>query len=501
MKIIIFTVFIINCQIIYGQMLDVETKLYDLFAPVGCSYISSRYDSRYHPAVDTLSGVRSINMHMSYHDIYREQASGNGGSKKNSMYNTGLESEFPLKVFQNNFKLNLQFRRNTFSSFYNSKNNEAVFTGTDWNTYTAAAGLLFDDDANKFGITLKYSAGNYDADLKINDYSGTGTNLLADRYFYDLLEPAFGNDIRFKIRANGFNYALEYIREVSRYINLGIYLYQEINNYKSDIKYYGSVETLEGEKVLTDLFEYNRYVFGLTLEYKIGDFVFRSAPAYSIPDYRLNINQDRLMSKNNVCLEISNLSKGYINGAGTTVGLGVLYKMGKSIFADISYSWIRNHYTAELAAGTPVLGFEILPIAHQLRSSFNDKMINNLFSLGFNHNIGNRWGYSVNIEYLNSYNKVDLFYKILTEFGFDNSSELQKTDWNIEIYKIDLQTHLFITENIGIKILFAQYIPVLKSKDSNPGINEAPAGREAGNSKGQSRGGSTYSVSLIYNFK
>ena len=501
MKKVIFTFFILYIPFTHCQVIDVETKLYDMFVFSGSSFLSGKEDLRYHPARNAFPPIYSVNLKMNYHDIYREWTPGNGNSKTNYQYDMGIETEFPLKIFKRNFGLNLNLKKQIHSSTYSTKYNEAEFSGKNWEIYSVRGSINWEDTTHRAGISIKYTAGNNNAGLKINRYPSVGTDEFMNKYFYGLLEPAFGKDIEFSFNTNEINYAIEYTRILSRNFNLGVNFYSETNQYDLGINYYGNVEKIEGWKNLNGFLKFNRYSFGITCEYRIKKFIFRSLTSYSVPDYKLNINQDNLLSKDNVNLEISNLSMGDCSGRGIASGAGISYTFNGNISADLSYTLIRNNYSGYLKASTPVLGFEILPIAHQFLDDFDLKMNNNLFSLDINHDVNGIVNYLISFSYLTSLNKVNYHYNLITEFGFGSNKENQNTVFTIDLYKISLDAEIKVSNGLAVNFLFDQYIPVIKGSGSTgkiSGQSSPPSSSDKSNVNNW--GGSIYGFSVVYNF-
>ncbi len=500
MKKVILAFFILYFPFTLCQVTDVETKLYDMFVFSGSNFLSGKEDLRYHPARMFYPSIYSANLKMNYHDIYRERTDG-GGNKSNYQYDMGFEAEFPLKLFKNNFGLNLNLKKQILSSAYGTKYNEAGFSGKNWDIYSLNGCILWDDTANKAGISIKYTAGDNSANMKINRYPSGGDDETMNKYFYDLLETAFGKDIWFSLNNNEINYALEYNRFIGRDFNMGINIYKETNRYDLGINYYGNVEKIEGSKNLNGSMKFDRYSLGLTCEYMLNKFIFRSLISYSVPNFELSINQNHLLAKDNVNLEISNLSSGKFSGRGIAAGVGISYSFSGNISTGLSYTFIRNNYSGRLKASTPVLGFEILPVAHQFLNNFDLQMNNNFFSLDFNHDVSGIWGYRISFTYLNSLNKVNYHYNLITEFGFGSDKSDQKASGKIDIYKICLGTELKITNYIALNLLFDQYVPVIKR---NGPAGEAQSQPVPSGSPDKSNvnnwGGSIYGFSVVYNF-
>jgi len=386
------------------------------------NFLLGKEDLRYHPARrnDQLNSL--IRFNSVYHDTYREWIE-NDKAKTNYQYDLGLELKLPINFFGKKMHIDLGAQKLTNSSVINSEYKEAEFSLKNWSAYSINGNFLLDESTNKIGLNIKYLFGDNDADLRINKYPEDYTDGLVNKYFYSLLEPAFGREIKFSLKGYAFSYALEYTRIINPTLNFGVSLYSENNNYDAGINYYSSVEKLEGSKNLSGLLSYTRYTLGFSCEYSQDKFILRNLITYSVPRYKLLVDQEQLLKKNNVNLEISNLGDGRCSGNGLSCGIGVGYSLSGNISAVISYTMIWNNYSGSLQGSTPVLGFDILPVAHQLDSDFNDKMKNHLLSFVFNQEFSSTWKYSFGLEYLSSNNSINYDYKIITEFGFGNLKE------------------------------------------------------------------------------
>ncbi len=455
-------------------------------------------DLRYHPARRNDSCSYAIKLTSNYHDIYREWI-GDNNSKLNYQYDLGLNIKFPVELFKKNISVDLDLQREGLSSLMNNDNDETEFSGKRWGVYSLKSNFLLDERTNKIGLGVKYLYSNNDACLTMNKYPEDKSDALVNKYYYSLLPTAFGKDINYNLKGYEISYALEYYKVVNSSFNIGFNLYQEINNYDAGVNYYSSVEKLKGEKNLSGNIIYDRYTFGFSCEYSLDKFIFRNLTSYSVPEYKLKINQDHLLQKNNVNLEISKLGDGKYTGKSFSTGIGISYSFSNDISADLSYMIIFNKYTGDLFISTPVLGYEILPIAHQVDSDFDDNMRNHLLSFAFNHNVNSTWNYSLGLEYLSSNNNIKYNYKILTEFGFGNTREEKSETLLGDIFRINLRNVLNITDSISLKLSFEQYIPILKKKEGQEETAQQPATETIKSSK-KSWGGSIYSLTLIYNY-
>lgn len=500
MRKFIFFMFLFYCRFLYGQLPDIETKLYDLFDFSGSSFLTGSEDLRYHPALKSFSSLYSMNLKMNYHDIYREWSADNN-YKSSSQYDMGIETRFPFEFFSESFNVNIEILKQNLYSALNDKNNEIHFRNNNSSNYSINSGILWDDGRDKAGLRLKYTSGVNGVLINVNSFPSDESDEMLNKYFYHLLEPAFGNNINMNLRGNEFNYAFEYTRSIIKDLKLGINFYQDNNNQNIGINYYGSVVKIEGPKYLDGFLQLKSYVIGLSAEYRLGGFILRTLASHSAPEYKISLSQNNSIVRNNVNLEIKDLVKGNLEGNGNAAGLGISYEIKDGMNSSLGYTFIENVYSGILHASTPVLGYEILPIAHQVNLGFSDIMENNLFSLRFNHKVSRIWDYSVSLEYLISQNDINYNYMILTEFGFGNDKENQNTARTIYFYRINLDTKLAVTEEIAVKILFSQLVPVIKKENIGENVTgQPPQPGQPVSSKINNWGGAVYGLSLVYNF-
>jgi len=500
MKNIFVAIFLTYCKLILCQIQNIEENLYDLFVFDSNKFLTGKEDLRYHPARLNTSQNYLINTNMRYHDIYREWTV-NKNKTKNYQYDFEIMSRIPITLFTKKLNLYADFGSQTFSSFYRSENNGTEFNVKTLKTYSINGGLLYDDTTYKIGLRIKYSHGVSDPEFQVNLFPEDKEDALLNKYFYNLLEPSFGKNIYFNIKENEINYAFEYYTTLYPYLNIGFNLYREINDHDIKINYYSSVEKIEGKKHLNGLIKSDRYSAGFSSEFIFNKLKLRFLTNYSIPKYGLSIDQDDIVRKNDVDLEISNLTDSYCDGKGTNFGVGATFALNNKISINISYTRSFNDYSGKLNSSTPVLGFEIIPIAHQLNIAFDDYMKNYQLVFEFYHIINNMWNYSFNFEYLNSTNNIKYDYKILTLFGIGNSKE-QETDLiSAELFKIDLKTIFKITDYLAVKLEFEQYVPIITNNDKKENItgNNEPA-NEQNNLYKKKWGGSIYNISLMFNF-
>jgi hypothetical protein len=438
---------------------------------------------------------------MNFHDIFREWTDNNAYDKNNYQYNFGVKLEMPLFILNKKIFATMDFQRQTVSSHINNNDDFNISAGR-MVSYSLNSSFLLNDDLNKYGIRIKYSGSNNTAGLVVNNYPEDKSNMLASKYFYDLLEPAFGHDINFYFSGNDIGYAFEYCRTVTPSFNAGINVCQEIYNYNPGINYFSSVEKISGEKRLDGLLYFNRFTLGLSSEYKITNFIFRSSISYSIPYFKLNINQQNPVSSDNIILEILNLANGTCNGHSITGGAGVSYQIKESMSADFGMMLFGNNYSGNIKLSSPVLGYEIIPIVHQLNFNFDDNMKNYLFTLCFNHKANNYWNYSIGIDYLHSINDINYNYKVMTEFGIGHGFNQDNYNLILDIYKLNLNATFNIINNVAIKLSFNQYIPVVYTNNNDENKVRQPAQSTSGTASQivNNWGGSIYGLAIKYNF-
>ncbi len=488
------------CNYSFGQIQDLETKFYDLFVPGSNGFLIGNEDLRYHPAREDLPLKYSVVLNSNYHDLFREYG-GPNDNKTNFQYGMGVNTEIPLSLSNYNFCLNVELEQKAFSFSNYSKDGGAEFSGNNFKSYGLKSNLLAEDSVNKIGVNFKYLIGQGKVNLNISQYPYSESDGLLDKYFYNLLEPAFGNNIYFGLSGIEQSYAIEYCRKAGANFNYGINFYRELNTYNTGIDYYSNVNKIEGRKNLSGYIEYSRNIIGLSAEYKLNKLGIKSLITYSIPDFKLQLNQDGTINSGNVNLEILHLSDGKFNGKGAAVGLGVSYPLSERVSFDLGFMLISNYYSGSLYASTPVLGFEIIPIAHQVNLDFDDRMLNEVYSAKFYHEVSSIWSYSISLECIASSNDISYNYNILSEFGLGTYQDEADNVLLVDLYKINLGTRLNITDGIAVQLFFDQYIPVLKQKGNPVTVVNPPSENNVPQTSNKKEwGGSIYNISIIYSF-
>ncbi len=495
----LFIIFFISSQIIVCQVRNIETKIYELFIFSSDKFLIGKEDLKYHPSREIINSGKTVGLNMNYNDIYREWDANKNYNRSNLQYGIGMNAGTPFVLFKKKFYFNLDFERNTFSSEIDSKHNELSFSLKNLNTYYIDGLLLLNGGPDKFGLKFGYGRNSGRADLSIYQFPESNHNQSLNKYFYSLLEQAFGRNIIYSQAGNEINYTLEYCRTINSVFNFGLNFYREVNNYNAEINYNSKVENIEGPKKLNGLYEFSRYNVGLTVKYKLGESEFRYLMTASQPEFGLNLKQNSLIEKNNVNLEISKLGDGNCDGKGICFGIGVGNRLSEKISMDLSGMIIKNNYSGNLFASTPVLGFEILPITHQLNLNFTDDMKNYLLSFAFNHSVTDGFKYNLCINYLISNNDVTYQYKVLSEFGLGNNTETGNEFIKVNLFKIDITSSVNISNSLSIKFIFNQYIPFI-NKRGNQDVIPSQQPIEPVKTKTNKWGGSVFNLSLIYNY-
>lgn len=220
--------------------------------------------------------------------------------------------------------------------------------------------------------------------------------------------------------------------------------------------------------------------------------------AISVPACKLSINQSNSVVRDSVELEIKNICNARCNGSGFSLGAGISYDLKEVLTVNLGYWLIINKYSGSLMGSTPVLGFEVLPIAHQLQFEGEDNMQNHLITFGLKHKASGLWSYALNIDYMNSNNKIFSSYKLLSLFGIGSSRESIRKLINLGLYKVELKSEFTVTQNFGVALSFRQYIPVMPKSDSQ--VKTATTNSGQGHSNKNVWGGSLYCLTLNYKF-
>ncbi len=498
---ILFIVFVLFAPVAgYGQIRSFERAYSDVFTIYNNNFLLGEEDLECHPSRIHNTSEYQIDMNSRFHDIYRERVGDRTTSL--SQFDVGIDAKVPLSYFNKNFFLQTTIEEEHFSYRRNSSYRGIDYTGIDLQTISFKNILLFQGESDNIGFIVAFNNGTKSSNVTINEYPSPQGGGMEDTYFYNLLEPAFGKYISFELERYIFEFGIEYTRDIDTNLNIGFQLHRTLNDYPVGIQYLSRVEQIGGEKQLDGGFRYEDYTMGGIAEYRFYPFVFRARAGISLPDLTLDIHQNTSIQSNNVNLEMLRLLEGGFKGTGYNTGLGLTAFLTDEIKASASYAFIKRGYSGQIFASTPVLGFEILPIAHQLDVTFEDNMNTDYFSLLLNHTLSETWEYSFRLEYFTSANNVLYTSKILTEFGIGNNKEDNKELITADCYSLGLQTRFNVMNNIGLNISFDQIIPVLNQERSGVEQTIEPPPASGQNELETSKwGGSLYSISLYYHLR
>lgn len=230
------------------QITDIEDKFYRLFVFSSEGPLSGKEYQSCCPGEKNDSSGYAVCVKTDFHDIFRQWNMSHGNNQSNYQSDMGIAVKMPARVSHKDFNLFIEMQRTALYSDNNSEYKSTQFSGKNCDSYMVKCCLQHRQNPDSYGLSVEYTTGKNEVGLKIDKYPQNITDALQKRYFYNLLEPAFGNLINFSLSGHELNYALEYIKEFSPSFDLGVNFCHNSCGYSAGIKYFSRVERIEGEK-------------------------------------------------------------------------------------------------------------------------------------------------------------------------------------------------------------------------------------------------------------
>lgn len=210
-----------------------------------------------------------------------------------------------------------------------------------------------------------------DQPFTISKFPHSETDRSLNRFFLDLLEPTFGQQVTYGLQDRSLNFEAGGILAVSDQSRLGVTAHLQNQETRANIRHTntGSKTELQGTR-RTDLLlklDFRRYA--LSLERRVGQrWLVQGELGYATDRLGLELTPHNVpLSPRGVPLDFTELG----NGSGSRRGVD-LKARGAWVRSDrfrlaMVFGWGRSTYRGEAAGTTPVLGFRFgaLPIAHK----------------------------------------------------------------------------------------------------------------------------------------
>ncbi len=480
-----------------SQIHNPESFIKHILQPTDYYYLNDKIDLNEHPAKFTIDSVYHINSNFTYHDIYREWLN-DKLILSADQYDANTTIIIPFRFRENPSIISLKFNYSSFSFEDHEKKDDADVSIKHWPLYAVSGMTGIRLSKHRLGLSWLAAYGETQSEIFIKKYYHDPEDDLINRYFYDLLYPTFGQKIEFKPAYKQFEFSGEYIFSFNDQINIGLLLNKQWIRNKYQIAYFNSTSRLAGEKKLEAHLDGDIYKLHWINEFIYKPLVIRTDIGYEESSILFNLNAVNPSKSGDIYIDIRELADSSLSSEKLGAGLGVAWGIDETKDLSLSIARGKNSIHGQGEFKTPVLGFELLPIAHQFEGEFNVDINSWSYHLDWKHQLRECVGYNIHLGYIDG--KGVLIYNNLAkmEFGIGTSRFKDKIQYQINMYQAGLSLSYMICKKYFLTANIEQIIPDIKErkeeKEAMP--SEQPQKRK----KRSYWGGTIYSIGLQYYF-
>jgi len=402
-------------------------------------------------------GPPFIKARIGYDDIYRKIINQVATLTISEQTNT-LQFNLPFRLGQTSQLINIGAERN-FSNFNNLDDNASLvsrcqITHTNFSTLWAMAYKHI-----HFGCGLDYNRNSAPFSINITSFPHSEDEL-TNKYFFDLLEPTFGQELTNTLKIDQTGYSLWTSLPLNSKYSLGLALRVTEYDFHWRIRYINSGEkaALAGQRQIDLPINGSNYYYRLALNAD-QSFVKDISVMFLRNDFDYYIDNNRPHFT-----DLDTLGLGCIDRE----GYAIQFTLGKRLL-EVSGGLSYADYESDIFLSTPVLGFEwgIAPIFHSAELHFS-----------YGHSFSQQIGFGTNFNWQNiNFHAKALYSHTLFDFWLKGKAKLMmgiKSDPLDYPYKYSL--HLFDLNAeaewrrgpLGIAYTFQQLIPSGRRMDDSP---------------------------------
>ena len=402
-------------------------------------------------------GLPFIKARIGYDDIYRKKVDQQTTLTISEQTNT-LQLNLPFRLRQTSHLIKAEAARN-FSNFDNLSDQTSLVSHCQIdNTYFSTLWAMAYERIH-FGGGLEYNWNSAPFLINIISFPHSEDEL-TNKYFFDLLEPTFGEELTNTLHVNQIGYSLWTSLPLNSNYHLGLAIRATDFDFHWRIRYIntGQEATLAGQRQIDLPINGLNHYYRLALSSDQG--LVRDISVTFLRndfDYFIDNNPPDFT-------DLDSLGQGYIDRE----GYAIQFTLGEKLF-EISGGLSYANYESDIFLSTPVLGFQlgILPIFHSAELNFS-----------YGHSFSQQIGFGTNFNWQNiNFHAKALYSHTLFDFWLKGKAKLMmgiKSDPLDYPYKYSL--HLFDLNAeaewrrgpLGIAYTFQQLIPSGRRMDDSP---------------------------------
>lgn len=338
-------------------------------------------------------------------------------------------------------------------------NQESVTSLTGINNYSSHQGALsvaVSDGIALWGIGFKFQSIDNNIPLQINSFP-VSNNPAINQYFLDYLEPCFGTNLVFEEDIKLLQPILFSSFPLNKSIFFTLSFSQSRYSLFQQLKYTNNSNILQltGSRKIN--IEGTIITNSAKLTLKSNNWHF--TPHLIVHDSRLNLDLKNLLPLD-ITLDLPDL--GWL--AGTRKGFDIGYSSANGEFAyQINFGLMT--IAADADVSTPVLGRELLPIAHGVIAELKGQANTQHF------NLSKTWQHSNifitgSLDYSHAYYDLSVNGDAIIEFGFASVPVNAPLQYHFQIGELSIQT-VYRLKQCSIGYRFRQYLPYFNRVDSS----------------------------------
>ncbi len=432
---------------------------------------------------ELLEPQNSITLDLDYNDYIRQYENQrkliSGASFSNQVNYTYIR---PKNSWQYGLRVNVG---NAKSEFNNQKSTTSL---TGFNYYTSRHGALsvaVSDGIAIWGVGFKFQSIENNIPIQINSFP-VSNNQAMNQYFLDYIEPSFGTNLLFKENIKLLQPILFSSIPLDKSIFLAFSFSQSRHSLFQQLRYSNNsnIPQLTGSRKIN----FEGTIITNSAHVTLTSDKWHIAPQLVIHNSRLNLDVKNLLPVDNF-LDLPDL--GWLTG--TRRGFGIGYSFTNGIF-DHQINFGLMTMSAAVDISTPVLGREILPIAHRIQGDLAGNATTQHF------NLSKTWRYANvfitgNLDYSHAYYDLTIIGDAIIEFGLTSIPVEAPLQFHLHLAELSVQT-VYKLKQYSIGYQFRQHLPYLKRVDDGP-INFKPKVKKPDY---KIRGGGQHRFTINYNF-
>jgi hypothetical protein len=473
--------------VIFSQPGTTENSLYHLLNVNDDGFLVNDFQGTEHPALTPVQENAQLSMRYDYEDLYRE--TGFFNINKNRYV---LNYCLPLKHFSPASTLSLHLARERLAFTHVQQAGE--MPDINLSSEYGHRGKKYN-----LGISLGLQHMVHSNRVAINHYPDGEDDWLLNRYFYDLLQPTFGNTIDIDMTLNRIGFIGEYFYKAQGLLDIGAkFSLTQLDN-KANVRYFNSTEKLSGDKTIGTPFKNTNFSLQLMTISSIQKAQIRLFFSLDRSRYALDLIPENPSKSGDVFIDYTNLGSCSLKRSGYSLGLGVTYPVSESIDITLGNGFSSDYWQGRGTVYTPVLGFEILPIAHYFKGTVSAGTATNHLQLQFNHQPWQRFLYRFHLGWLAAKVRPQWQGTAYMEFGIDNQQYNEQKTYNADIFVLAFSPTLKLFKKWSVHYALSQLIPLIKEGGTPPAQKPQPSA-ETQPAKSKISGGRIHQFIISYNF-